>query len=127
GEEDSGVVIKGDGAAGTVQHFDPPLPLAEHPAPEPSPDRKPHWEVGEATGLIDFDRGAKLSGSSFYILKGDGARLQRALIAWFLDVHRQQAYQEVYPPFLVRTDMLVGTGQLPKFAEIMFHAEDTDL
>jgi seryl-tRNA synthetase len=83
--------------------------------------------VGERTGLIDFERGTKLSGSSFYILRGDAARLQRALIAWMLDVHREQGYAEVYTPFLVREEMLVGTGQLPKFADTMFHAEGTDL
>lgn len=127
GEEDAVVVLEGDGAAGTERRFDVPVPLAEHGSPEAGPDRKPHWDIGEETGLIDFERGTKLSGSSFYILKGDGARLQRALISWFLDLHRQQGYQEVYTPFLVRTDMLVGTGQLPKFADTMFHAEDTDL
>ncbi len=127
GEPDAVVVLEGDAVAGTERRFDPPIPLAEHPSPEPSPDRRPHWEIGEETGLIDFERGTKLSGSSFYILKGDGARLQRALIAWFLDMHGQQGYQEVYTPFLVRSDMLVGTGQLPKFADTMFHAEDTDL
>lgn len=127
GEEDAVVILEGDALAGTEHRFEPPLPLAEHPLPQADPARKPHWEVGEDSGLIDFERGAKLSGSSFYILRGDGARLQRALIAWFLDTHGRQGYQEVYTPFLVRTDMLVGTGQLPKFADTMFHAEDTDL
>lgn len=127
GEEDAVVVLEGDAAEGTERRFDPPIPVAEHPSPEATAGLKPHWEVGEDSGLIDFERGTKLSGSSFYILRGDAARLQRALISWYLDVHREQGYQEVYTPFLVRTDMLVGTGQLPKFADTMFHAEDTDL
>jgi len=87
----------------------------------------PHWHLGIELGVIDFERGAKVAGAPFYILRGDGARLQRALITWMLDVHRAQGYTEVYPPFLVREEMLVGTGQLPKFADTMFHAEDTDL
>ncbi|MEX2372323.1 MAG: serine--tRNA ligase, partial [Dehalococcoidia bacterium] len=95
--------------------------------PAADASRRPHWEIGEETGLIDFERGTKISGSSFYILMGDGARLQRALISWMLDVHRGQGYTEVYTPFLVREEMLVGTGQLPKFADTMFHAEGTDL
>jgi len=127
GEEDAVVILEGDAAAGTEHRFDPPLPLAEHALPETEAALKPHWEVGEESGLIDFERGTKLSGSSFYILRGDGSRLQRALIAWFLDTHGRQGYEEVYTPFLVRTDMLVGTGQLPKFADTMFHAADTDL
>ncbi|MGH2534072.1 MAG: serine--tRNA ligase [Thermomicrobiales bacterium] len=79
---------------------------------------KPHWELGEALGIIDFERGVKVAGSRFYVLRGDGARLQRALITWMLDLHVQShGYQEVMPPYLVLTEMLIGTGQLPKFAD----------
>jgi len=127
GEADSVVVLDGDGAAGTEQRYDTPIPLAEHSMASATQEGIPHWEVGEATGLIDFERGTKLSGSGFYVLRGDASRLQRALISWMLDVHRRQGYGEVYPPFLVREEMLVGTGQLPKFADTMFHAEGTDL
>ncbi len=82
---------------------------------------RPHWEVGEELGIIDFERGVKIAGTRNYILRGDGARLQRALIAWMLDLHvRKHGYTEVYPPYLVLTEMLVGTGQLPKFAEAQF-------
>ena len=82
---------------------------------------RPHWEIGEELGIIDFDRGVKIAGTRNYVLRGDGARLQRALITWMLDLHVQQhGYTEVYPPYLVLTDMLVGTGQLPKFAETQF-------
>lgn len=127
GEEDSVVILDGDGAAGSEWRYDTPLPLRQHSMPGATQEGLPHWEVGEKTGLIDFERGTKISGSGFYILRGDASRLQRALIAWMLDVHRRQGYVEVYPPFLVREQMLVGTGQLPKFADTMFHAEDTDL
>ena len=79
---------------------------------------RPHWEIAEELGIIDFERGVKVAGSRNYILRGDGARLQRALITWMLDVHtRKHGYQEVYPPYLVLSEMLVGTGNLPKFAE----------
>ena len=82
---------------------------------------KPHWELAENLGLIDFERGVKVAGSRFYVLRGDGARLQRALIAWMLDLHvRQHGYQEVYPPYLVLEQTLVGTGNLPKFAENLY-------
>ncbi len=127
GEADSVVVLEGDGAAGTEQRHATPIPLSQHSMPSAVQEGVPHWEVGERTGLIDFERGTKLSGSGFYVLRGDASRLQRALISWMLDVHRGQGYSEVYPPFLVREEMLVGTGQLPKFATTMFHAEDTDL
>ncbi|MBX7233371.1 MAG: serine--tRNA ligase [Caldilineales bacterium] len=89
---------------------------------------KPHWEVGEALGILDLDRGVKLSGSRFYVLKGLGARLQRALITWMLDVHVQQhGYTEVYPPFVVRESCLVGTGNLPKFGENLYRDIEDDL
>ncbi len=127
GEEDAAIVLEGDGATGWEHRPATPVAVKDAPLPEAAEGRLPHWEIGERTGLIDFERGAKLSGSSFYILRGDGARLQRALIAWMLDLHREQGYAEVYTPFLVREAMLVGTGQLPKFAETMFHAEGTDL
>jgi seryl-tRNA synthetase len=86
---------------------------------------KPHWELAEALGIIDFERGVKVSGARFYVLRGDGARLQRALIAWMLDLQTgRHGYQEVYPPYLVLREMLVGTGNLPKFAETLFRDED---
>lgn len=127
GEEDAVIILEGDGAEGWERRLDTPVAVKDAPNPDADASRLPHWEVGERSGLIDFERGTKLSGSSFYILKGDGARLQRALIAWMLDLHREQGYTEVYTPFLVREQMLVGTGQLPKFADTMFHAEGTDL
>jgi seryl-tRNA synthetase len=81
---------------------------------------KPHWEVMEALGIIDFERGVKVSGSRFYFLTGHGARLQRALITWMLDLRIEQGYEEVYPPYIVREEALVGTGNLPKFADTLF-------
>ena len=88
----------------------------------------PHWDLGPALDIIDLDRGVKVSGSRFYLLKGMGARLQRALISYMLDVHTlQQAYVEIYPPYLVRRECLVGTAQLPKFAENQYVDQEDDL
>ena len=88
---------------------------------------KPHWDLGPALGIIDFERGTKLTGSRFYVLSGAGARLQRALIAWMLDLHtRSQGYREQYLPFMVKTGTVYAAGQLPKFAENLYkdHEED---
>jgi len=88
---------------------------------------KPHWEIGEALGIIDFERGVKISGTRFYILLGLGARLQRALITVMLDVHIEQGYTEVYPPYMVKRECMVGTAQLPKFADNLYHDEQDDM
>ena len=88
----------------------------------------PHWDLGETLGIIDFERGVKLSGSRFYVLKGMGARLQRALIAWMLDVHvDEHGYTEVYPPYMVREACLFGTGNLPKFGDNLYRDIEDDL
>jgi seryl-tRNA synthetase len=88
----------------------------------------PHWKLGEALGIIDFERGVKLSGSRFYVLKGLGARLQRALITFMIDLHtREHGYQEIYPPFMVKQECMVGSGNLPKFADNLYHDEEDDL
>lgn len=90
-------------------------------------DPKPHWELAEALDLIDFERGVKLSGSRFYVLKRQAARLQRALENWFLDVHTQEhGYVEVYPPFMVRAHCMEGTGNLPKFGENLYRDAEED-
>jgi seryl-tRNA synthetase len=87
----------------------------------------PHWKLGEDLDIIDFDRGVKLSGSRFYVLKGLGARLQRALISFMLDLHTaEHGYQEVYPPFLVKRECMVGSSNLPKFADNLYHDEEDD-
>jgi seryl-tRNA synthetase len=89
---------------------------------------KPHWELGEALDIIDFERGIKIAGSRFFVLKGAGARLQRALITWMLDVHIQQhGYTEVLPPYVVKEAALVGTGNLPKFGDNLFRIAEVDL
>ncbi|RIK46938.1 MAG: serine--tRNA ligase [Chloroflexi bacterium] len=89
---------------------------------------RPHWEFGPELGIIDFDRGVKVSGSRFYFLKGHGARLQRAVITWLLDLHvEKQGYSEVYPPVLVRSEALVGTGNLPKFGDALFRDADAGM
>jgi seryl-tRNA synthetase len=87
---------------------------------------KPHWELGEKLGLIDFERGVKMSGSRFYLLRGAGARLQRALIAFMLDVHQERGSTEIYPPAMVKSVCLEGTGQLPKFADTMYRDAEED-
>jgi seryl-tRNA synthetase len=88
---------------------------------------RPHWEIGEQLGLIDFARGVKVSGARFYVLTGAGARLQRALINWMLDLHVQEhGYREVYPPAMVRRDCLVGTGNLPKFGDNLYRDAEED-
>jgi seryl-tRNA synthetase len=86
----------------------------------------PHWDLGPALGIIDFERGTKLTGSRFYVLNGAGARLQRAIIAWMLDLHIRQGYTEEYLPFMVKTATVFGAGQLPKFADNLYkdHEED---
>lgn len=88
---------------------------------------RPHWELGEALGMIDFERGVKLSGSRFYILRGLGAKLERALIQWFLDVHSDQGYQETYTPFIVKEHCMVGAGQLPKFYDNLYRDDDAGM
>ena len=88
----------------------------------------PHWDLGPTLDIIDFERGVKISGTRFYVLKGLGARLQRALISWMIDVHvKEHGYTEVYPPFLVQSKCLVGTGNLPKFADNLYRYEPDDL
>ncbi|HUX46002.1 MAG TPA: serine--tRNA ligase [Terracidiphilus sp.] len=90
-------------------------------------DPKPHWELGEALGILDLERAAKLSGARFAVYMGAGARLERALISFMLDMHTQQhGYTEVLPPFMVNSKSLYGTGQLPKFAEDLFRCSDAD-
>jgi len=87
---------------------------------------KPHWDLGPALGILDFERGTKLTGSRFYVLQAAGARLQRALIAWMLDLHIRQGYEEKYLPFMVKSAVVYGAGQLPKFADNLYkdHEED---
>lgn len=87
----------------------------------------PHWDLGEALGIIDFSRGVKLSGSRFYVLKGPGASLQRALITFMLDLHvKEHRYTEAYLPYMVRRECMVGSGNLPKFADNLYHDDEDD-
>jgi seryl-tRNA synthetase len=112
-DESGNVVVRQEGRARTAEDFGfEPLP---------------HWDLGPVLGLIDFERGIKLSGSRFYILRGAGARLQRALIQWMLDTHvEQHGYTEIRPPYMVRREMMVGAGQLPKFEENIYHDAEED-
>ena len=88
----------------------------------------PHWKLGESLGIIDFERGVKLSGTRFYVLKGAGARLQRALISFMLDFHTtKHGFQEIYPPFMVKRECVAATTNLSKFADTLYHDEEDDL
>ena len=95
--------------------------------PEFDFEPKPHWDLGPALGIIDFEQGVKITGSRFYLLSGAGARLQRALIAWMLDLHARQGYLEKYPPFMVKSQTLYGAGQLPKFRDNLYKDHEEDL
>jgi len=88
---------------------------------------RPHWEVGESLGILDIPRGTKLSGSRFYVLRGAGAALQRALIAWMIDLKIAAGFTEIYPPFLTRRETLVATGQLPHFDANLYRDTQDDL
>lgn len=88
----------------------------------------PHWEIGERLGIMDFERAVKISGARFGVLKGLGARMERAIISFMLDLHTQEhGYTEIMPPYLVRRECMLGTGQLPKFEEDAYRTEPDDL
>lgn len=95
--------------------------------PEYDFDPQPHWDLGPELGIINFEQGVKITGSRFYVLSGAGARLQRALIAWMLDLHSRQGYTEKYTPFMVKGATLYGAGQLPKFQENLYRDHEEDL
>jgi seryl-tRNA synthetase len=97
------------------------------PLPEFDFQPKPHWDLGPALGIINFEQGVKITGSRFYVLSGAGARLQRALIAWMLDLHVRQGYTEKYTPFVVKEATLFASGQLPKFVDNLYHDHEEDL
>ncbi len=90
-------------------------------------DIKPHWEIGEEIGIMDLEAGRRISGRGFIVFRGDGALLCRALINMMLDTHREQGYEEVLVPYMVNRDAMIGTGQLPKLADDMYHCEVDDL
>jgi seryl-tRNA synthetase len=95
--------------------------------PEFDFEPQPHWDLGPALGILNFEQGVNVTGSRFYVLSGAGARLQRALIAWMLDVHIRQGYLEKYTPFMVKSEVLYGAGQLPKFADNLYRDHEEDL
>jgi seryl-tRNA synthetase len=96
--------------------------------PRPAEGVKPHWEVGEALGIVDLARGAKITGSGFVVFRGAGARLVRALMNWMLALHTgEHGYEEVWVPYLVNRQTMTGTGQLPKFEDDLYKVSDEDL
>ena len=118
---DESVPIGVDEGANRVERI-----WGEHPEFELEP--KAHWDLGPELGIVDFERAAKIASSRFAVLRGKGAMLERALISYMLDVHTgQHGYTEIIPPYLVNSDSLFGTGQLPKFGDDLFHVEDFDL
>jgi seryl-tRNA synthetase len=88
---------------------------------------KPHWEIGEALGILDIPRGSKLAGSRFYNLRGAGAALQRALVAWMIDLKIDAGFTEIYPPFVTRKETLVASAHLPHFDENLYRDDDDDV
>ena len=88
---------------------------------------KPHWEIGESLGILDIPRGVKLSGSRFYVLRGAGAALQRALIQWMIDLKLDAGFTEIYPPFVTRKETLLRSAHLPHFDENLYRDEDDDI
>ena len=112
GENESGSVIVRQNSEPPVLDFSP----------------KPHWELGEELGIIDFERGTKLAGSRFYTMMGYGPKLERALIAWMLDLHStDHGYTEVSLPAVVKREIMEGSGNLPKFADNLYHDDEDDL
>ncbi|MEA1871813.1 MAG: serine--tRNA ligase, partial [Chloroflexota bacterium] len=110
---------RGEGDNVVVRTWGKPRELSFEPLP--------HWELGKKLDIIDFQQGVKLAGTRFYILKGLGARLQRALISFMLDVHvSEHGYKEIYPPFMVKRECMVGSGNLPKFGDNLYHDEEDD-
>jgi len=101
--------------------------VREDAKPELGFTAKPHWEVGEALGILDIPRGIKLSGSRFYNLRGAGAALQRALIAWMIDLKIDAGFTEIYPPFVTRKETLIASAHLPHFDENLYRDDDDDL
>ena len=103
-------------------------PVIREDAPKPLPfPGLPHWELGERLGILDIPRGTKLSGSRFYVLRGAGAALQRALITWMLDVHVGDGFTEIYPPFVTKRETLLASAHLPHFDENLYRDEDDDI
>jgi len=105
---------------------DNPVIREDAPTPLPFPGL-PHWEIGERLGILDIPRGTKLSGSRFYLFRGAGAALQRALITWMLDVHTKDGFTEIYPPPVTRRETLVASAHLPHFDENLYRDEDDDI
>lgn len=112
---------------GNDEHDNPVL--REDPKRELGFEAKPHWDVGEALGILDIPRGVKLAGTRFYVLRGAGAALQRALIAWMIDVKLEAGlgFTEIYPPFVTRKETLLASAHLPHFDENLYRDEDDDI
>ena len=126
GKEENAVIIK-EGLGNQVIKVTKKNELSKPPSEIKVEQAIGHWEIGKRFGIIDFERGVKVSGQRFYLLCNDGAKLQRSLINWMLDTHAARGYTEVYPPALVKEEMLIGTAQLPKFGENLYRDIEEDL
>jgi seryl-tRNA synthetase len=118
-------VVHPDAPVGAGEH-DNTVVRSDEPRALPFP-AKPHWEVGEALGILDIPRGTKLSGSRFFVLRGAGAALQRALIAWMIDLKMPHGFVEIYPPFMTKRETLTASSHLPHFNANLYHDSEDDL
>lgn len=126
GKEEDAVIVK-EGFGDKEIKVSKKNKLSETPTDVKFDQSIGHWEIGKQFGIIDFERGVKVSGQRFYLLLNDGAKLQRSLITWMLDKHTSRGYSEVYPPALVKEEMLIGTAQLPKFGDNLYKDIEEDL
>ncbi|PZC40655.1 MAG: seryl-tRNA synthetase [Chloroflexi bacterium] len=124
-EEDAQIIEEGIGHQ--VIKIKENAKVSDVPLKNSYPTVPEHWEIGKELKIIDFERGVKISGQRFYVLMGDGAKLQRSLIFWMLETHTERGYSEVYPPALIKEDMLYGTAQLPKFGDNLYKDIEEDL
>ncbi len=111
---------------GKDEHDNPVVRVMEGKYKDLDFPAQPHWDLGGKLGILNFEQGVKLAGTRFYVLSGAGARLQRALIAWMLDLHARQGYRVQYLPFMVKQEVLFGAGQLPKFRDNLYHDAEED-
>ncbi|MDG1990714.1 MAG: serine--tRNA ligase [Dehalococcoidia bacterium] len=125
GEQEAKIILQGKGHE--ILQVEADATIADKPLKSDYDKVPGHWDIAKQLGIIDFERGVKISGQRFYVLMKDGAKLQRSLINWMLEEHTERGYSEIYPPALVKEEMLIGTAQLPKFGENLYKDIEEDL
>jgi len=125
GEQEAKIILQGKGHE--ILQVEADATIADKPLKSDYDKVPGHWDIAKQLGIIDFKRGVKISGQRFYVLMKDGAKLQRSLINWMLEEHTERGYSEIYPPALVKEEMLIGTAQLPKFGENLYKDIEEDL